>query len=401
MAYLRTDAVNRVNLHSGIQALAQGAGGIFFLVFLLRAGVPVPAALAAQAAIVAGRFVLRPALLPLAVRWGIKPLLIAGTLGLAVHYPLLAEVDGVGTALLAVCIAASLGEVFYWVSYNAYFAAIGDAEHRGHQIGAREALIAIVGIVAPLLGAWALITAGPRWTFAVVGLIQASAAIPLIGAPNVAVKRSAPGAFKAARIGAALLAIDGWFDSFYIFVWQIALFTSLSGSIPAFGGAMALAGLAGAACGLLLGRNVDRGHGRRVVAIAYAAAAGVMLLRAASLDLPWLAVSANALGALLMPLLIPALATATYNMAKGSPCPFRFQMATEGGWDAGCFAACLTAAALSAFHVPLSLVLLLALPAAGVGALILWRYYGQNAGMAGGGMFPEAAPNASAPNPGG
>ena len=64
--------------------------------------------------------------------------------------------------------------------------------------------------------------------------------------------------------------------------------------------------------------------------------------------------SANALGALLLPLLIPALGTAVYNLAKASPCPFRFHMATEGGWDVGCFAACLLAAALLAAGAPLS-----------------------------------------------
>ena len=100
MAFLRNDAVNRVNLHSGIQALAHGAGAIFLLVFLLRAGISVPAALVAQAAILAGRFLLRPAILPLAKRWGLKPLLIFGTVAIAVQYPLLAEVDGVGGALL-------------------------------------------------------------------------------------------------------------------------------------------------------------------------------------------------------------------------------------------------------------------------------------------------------------
>jgi hypothetical protein len=68
MAFLRNDAINRVNLHYGIQVLAQSAGGIFFLVFLLRAGVSIPVALIAQAAILAGRFFLRPAILPLAKR---------------------------------------------------------------------------------------------------------------------------------------------------------------------------------------------------------------------------------------------------------------------------------------------------------------------------------------------
>ncbi|SDB56026.1 hypothetical protein [Bauldia litoralis] len=170
MAFLRNDAINRVNLHSGIQALAQGAGAIFFLVFLLRAGVSVPVALLAQAAIVTGRFLLRPAMLPIARRWGLKPMLIVGTLGIALQYPLLARVDGIGIALVVLVVVASVGEVFYFLAYNAYFAVLGDVEHRGHQIGAREALVSVVGIVAPLAGGWALATVGPGWTFAAVGL---------------------------------------------------------------------------------------------------------------------------------------------------------------------------------------------------------------------------------------
>ena len=140
-----------------------------------------------------------------------------------------------------------------------------------------------------------------------------------------------------------LIAADGWFDACFILVWQIALFVSLGESIAAYGGAMALAGLAGAVAGLLLGRRIDAGHGRQAVAIAYGVAAVIVLLRAASLGSPWLAVGANALGGFFWPLLGPALGAAVYNLAKASPCPFRFHMATEGGWDIGCFAACLLA----------------------------------------------------------
>jgi hypothetical protein len=105
----------------------------------------------------------------------------------------------VGGWLLLVCVVSAIGEVFYWPSYHAYFAAIGDVEHRGQQIGAREAVGSLVSIIAPLLGAWALVTLGPRTMFAAVGLVQAMAAIPLIGAPNVPVKARASGAFRAAR----------------------------------------------------------------------------------------------------------------------------------------------------------------------------------------------------------
>jgi len=375
MAFLRNDAVNRVNLHSAIQALAQGAGGIFILVFLLRAGVSVPAALMAQVAILAGRFLLRPAILPLAKRWGLKPLLVFGTVATAAQYPLLAEVDGVGAALLVLCIVSSVGEVSYWLSYNAYFAAVGDAEHRGRQLGIREAAVAVAGIIAPLLGAWALLTAGPRWMFAAVGLIQVIAAVPLLGAPNVTVKQEAPGALRAARQGVILIVVDGWIDSSYFFVWPIALFVSLHESIPAYGGAMALAGLVGAACGMLLGRHIDTGLGRRVAVIAYTVATLVVLLRAASVGSPWLAVSANALSALVMPLLLPALGTATYNLAKASPCPLRFHVATEGGWDVGCCAGCLVAAAIAAWGASLSLAILLALPGIAAATALLWHYY--------------------------
>lgn len=384
MAFFGNGAINRVNLHSGIQAMAQAGGGVFFFVFLLRAGVPVPAALLAQAAIQAGRFALRPAILPLARRTGLKPLVIAGTLIVALQYPLLAEVDGIGGWLLMLVIVTAVGEVIYWPSYNAYFSALGDAEHRGHQVSAREALVAVAGIAAPLLGAWALITLGPRPMFAAVGLVQALAALPLLGAPNVAVKPFAPGGFRAARLGALIAATDGWFDTWYILVWQIALFVALGESVSAYGGAMALAALVGAVCGLYLGRHIDAGGGRRAVAIAFSVTALAVLFRAASLDVPWVAVVANALGALIWPLLIPALVTPVYNLAKASPCPLRFLIVTEAAWDIGCFSACLLGAALVAAGVPLSFAVLLALPALTVTARVLRRYFAE--------AVPAAAP---------
>ncbi|HEY3888882.1 MAG TPA: MFS transporter [Caulobacteraceae bacterium] len=374
MSFLRNDAINRVNLHSAVQALAQASGGVFFLVFLLRAGVSVPIVLTAQAAIQAVRFVVRPAILPLAKRWGLKPLLLLGAIGLALQYPLLAEVHGVGGGLALLCAVTALGEVFYWPTYNAYFAALGDAEHRGQQIGAREALTAVAGIIAPLLGAGMLVTLGPRPMFAAVGLVQVLSVLPLIGAPNVAVRRVAPGALLAARLGAMLFAIDGWFDASFLFVWQIALFVSLGESFSAYGGAMALAGLAAAGFGLFLGRHVDAGHGARAVVIAYGVTAVVVLLRAASLGSPWLAVAANALGALLGSLMLPA-GSAISNLAKASPCPMRFYIASEGAWDVGGVFGCLVAAALAAFGVSLSVCILLALPALAVAARLLGGYY--------------------------
>jgi hypothetical protein len=376
MAFFSNDAINRVILHSGVKALAESAGGVFFFVYLLKVGLSIEGTLLAQVGIFTLRFALRPAVLPLAVRFGVKPLVVAGTFLLALQYPLLALVRGVGPALVAACAMGGLGGLVYYLAGNTYWAVVGDAEHRGQQTAARESLMAVIGIVAPLAGAAALVRFGPGPMFAATGLVLSLAALPLIGLPNAAVAAKAPGAFRAARSGFYLIATDGWFDACYVYVWQIALFLSLAQSFTSYGGAMALAGLAAAAAGLLVGRHIDAGGGRRAVALTYSLAAAAAVLRAASLGSPWLAIAANALGAMLWPLLGPTIGAATANLAKASPCAFRFHMGTEGGWDVGGVAALLTAAALVHVGAPLSAPLLMALVGVAGSALLLWRYYG-------------------------
>jgi hypothetical protein len=93
---------------------------------------------------------------------------------------LLAAVHGVGVGLFALCVVTSLGDTFYWSSYHAYFAALGSHEHRGSEVGAREAIAALVGIVSPLVTGWALFTLGPAVAFGATALILLSAALPLL-----------------------------------------------------------------------------------------------------------------------------------------------------------------------------------------------------------------------------
>jgi hypothetical protein len=302
-------------------------------------------------------------------------LLVAGTLGLAVQYPVLAEVNGLGTALWLLLAIVAISEVLYFPSYHTYFATVGDSDARGRQIAVREALNALANVVAPILGTWALVAAGPRWAFFVVGIIQAAAVLPLIGIGNVRVKAEAPGAVRAARLGGALFALDGWFGAHNIILWQAALFVVLGRDFAAYGGTMALAGLVGAAWGLFLGRSIDAGHGRRAVAIAFTIAAALVLFRVVALPVPWLAVLATAAGSIVWPVYLPVLATATYNLAKAAPCPLRFNMALEAAWDVGCAAGCILAAGLIVLGTPLALTLLPSLPAVALTAALLRRYY--------------------------
>jgi MFS family permease len=258
MAYFRNSTVNLLNLHYGLHSFALSGSSAFFGVFLLKSGVPAPMVLLSIAAILLGRLLIRPSVLIFAKRFGVKPLLIAGTVATSLQYPLLAEVDGIGVSLFVLCAISSIGDTLYWTNYHAYFAALGDAEHRGHQVGAREAAAAVAGVIGPLATGWALTTLGPRVAFGSAAAVMLLAALPIVWTPNIAVPQETSGTLKAAMPGMLLFASDAFFAGGYVFVWQIALFLSLGESFSAFGGAMALAAFAGAVGGLLLGRLIAR-----------------------------------------------------------------------------------------------------------------------------------------------
>ena len=375
MAYLRNRAVNLLNVHYGLHALAMYGAGVFFAVFLLKEGISAPVVFAAIALILAGRFVVRPLVLVLAPRVGVRALVAFGTVFLGVTYPILAEVKGVDWWLLAFCVTGAIGDAFYWTSYHAYFATVGDSEHRGHQIGAREALASVVGVVAPLIGGWTLTVFGPRAAFGAAAFVHVLAALPFFGTPDVRVAPHVKDSFRTALPSVLLFAADGWIAAGYLFVWQIALFITLKESYSVFGGVVALAALAGAIGGLLLGKHIDAGHGRRAVWLGVGSIALVTILRAFSTDIPAMAVIANALGGFVGDLYIPTLMTAVYNQAKESPCTLRFHFATEGGWDTGGALGCLTAALLSWVGAPFAAGILMSLFGAALSAVLLWRYY--------------------------
>lgn len=376
MAFFRNNTVNLLNLHYGVHALALSGGGAFFAAFLLKAGVPAHAVLTAMAAILIGRFLVRPAILPLGRRFGLRPLVIAGTIITALQYPLLAEVQGVGWPLVLLCAFASLGDTFYWTAYHAYFASLGDAEHRGHQISAREAASAMVGIAAPLLTGWALVTLGPQFAFGATCVVLMLSAVPLFWTPNVEIADQAPGAIRAAWTGVLLFAADGWTAMGYAFVWQIALFISLKQDFAAFGGAMALAATVGAIAGLFLGKFIDAGHGRRAVWISCGVMALTILARTLAYQHPATAILAHAAGAIVVALYTPTMMTAVYNLSKGSPCVLRFHIAAEGGWDAGGATGCLVAAALIWAGAPLSIAIAAALIGTAAAFALLRKVYG-------------------------
>lgn len=375
MQFPKNDAVARVNLHSAILALAHSAGGIFVLVYLLRAGVSAPLTLCVMAAMTLGRLVLRPAVLPLARRTGLRNTLVLGTIGEAGIFLILPHVQGPGPMLLAVIVVGACSSVLYWTSYHAFFASVGDAGERGSQIGAREAMVALVNIVAPAIGGWAMATLGPLVAFGAVAAVQLLAAGPLLGAPNPPVVEEANGVAQSARLGIALFACDGWHQAGYTHLWQIALFLALGERFAAYGAAMAIMGVVSAFASFTMGRFIDLGHARTSAATAYTVVGVVVVLQAVGYANPVTATLATACGGLATSLQSTAMMTRVYNLAKDSPCPLRFHMATEAGWDIGCAAGCFCAALLLWSGASFGAPLLMSLLGAGTAGVLLVRSY--------------------------
>jgi hypothetical protein len=236
-------------------------------------------------------------------------------------------------------------------------------------------MVAVASIVGPLAGGFGLAHLGPRLVFGSVAVVQLVSALPLLEAPNVAVQAGLTGNYRAAWRGVLLFACDGWISAAHFFVWPLALFMSLRQDFSIFGWALALASLAGAISGLVLGRRIDAGHGGRAAWLVCGGQILITLFCAASTGHPEGAVLANAARAMVAVVYVLTLMTSVYNQAKQAPCPLRFHIATEGGWDAGCGLGCLFAAALTYAGVGLSYTVLIALPGIAAALVLLRRYY--------------------------
>jgi DHA1 family inner membrane transport protein len=376
MPYLSNAAVNRLNIHSGLHMLAWSVAGNFFFVFLLRHGFSPAEALVCLASILTLRFALRPIILFVGPRFGLRYTLCAGCVLTGAQYLVLAHVQGTNGAFFAFCFVYALADIFYWTSYHAMYAATGDVLHRGKQISVRETLATAAAIVGPLIGGWTLDHAGPNTAFALGALIEFLAILPVLQLPDFPVARQCPAqAFRAARTGVVLFATDGWIQSGFMYAWSIMLFGAAGKSFTAFGGALALAGLVSVLGGLLLGRLIDDGHGHRAVILNGILLVLAIVLRASAHQDIGAAYAVTAASALVGACYMPTLMTAFYNLAARAPCPMRFMFVTEGAWDVGCASGALLGAGLLACGVAPGWTVALAVCGAAVQTAVLRRFY--------------------------
>jgi MFS family permease len=367
--------LRRLYLHSGLQSFVEAGGGIFVAGFLVSQGFSFPAALASFALIVLSRLALRGLVLPLALRTGVRNVLLIGIVIRAGSFALLPFVHEVGPLLALFLAVSGLGSVLYWTAWHAFLPALTETARGGQQVSVQQATSALVGIAAPAVGGLLLAHGGPGLAFAMITVLQLASALPLLGAPNPAIDPAATLEPGVARYARRLYLGEGFHSGCAVVIWNLALFALLGEHFDQFGAAMAAAGLAAAAGSLLVGRLIDGGRPRHSLVIAYGAAALALAAKGTALGHPLLAVAATALGALVVPMTSTAMLAPLYAMARQGPCLLRFSMASEGGWDLGCASASLIAAALLAIGAGFQLPILLGLAAIAAMAWMLDRWY--------------------------
>ncbi len=346
MRFFDNNSINRLYLHSGLQSFAFNGGAVFSYVYLLKAGIAAHLVFLTIAVVILLRLVLRLALLPIVHRIGLRNGLILGTLIDASSFLLLGQVHGPDAWLITYMLLSSCGTAFYWTCYHASVTRLGDAEHRGAQVSAREAIFAITGIVAPLFGGFMLTVFGPVHAFASTAIIYALAAVPMLGAPRMEIAPEAKLAPEARNFAWSLAFSDGLVAASVNFSWRIVLFQTLGESFKDYGSALAVAGLAGAVVGLIGGRLIDIGHHKRSVQIGLTIMVCTILAETFGYATPWSAVAANMLGAVAGPIYMAAIMAPLYNVGQSSACAFRFNVVAENGFDCGAGFGALAAAVL-------------------------------------------------------
>ena len=354
--------INRLTAHSTLHRLAWGGSGVFFGIFLYGEGLSPTMVFLAFAAIFALRFAFRPLVVLLVPKIGLRWGLILGTVLQAVQYLTLAFVHGSGLMLVVFCVVSAFSAALYFTCYHAFFAAAGDVDLRGAQVGVRQVLSGAAAVLGPALGGIMLAAFGPWVAFGTAAAIEVMAVVPIVSIPQPALAPSPPASLAAARTGILLFFADGWISSGPMLAWHLIMFQALGTRFDTFGQVLAAAAFAGALGGLVLGRAIDRGHSRRATWIAAATLAACLLAKALCGVDPGVVIAVAIVTTLFGGLYVPSFMTAFYNEAKMAPCPLRFQAAAEGGWDLGSMLVNLVAAAFLASGGTLQAAILVAVP---------------------------------------
>lgn len=368
--------IYRLQAHSALNQLAINMSAVFSAAYLLKLGLNPSQVFLTYAGVFFLRALVRPAIMPFLPNLGMRIMLIAGTVVIAAQYGAIASVRGYDWTLAVYIVFTAFSNMLYWTVYHPVFAAAGDSRDRGVQLGARQAITALAGIVGPIVSGFLLNSAGPWMAFGMATLVAALSIWPLIGIRDYPVALKAPaGAWRSSLTCSWLFLSDGFLWLGAGMAWSMLLFERIGARFDAYGLVLALAAVAGAVASFTVGRRIDLGHGRAAVLVAAVLGAIVYAMRALVGENVIALLTVVAASTVLIHFYTPTFMAAYYNEAKKAPCPFRLQCVAETGWDMGAVLGCLAGAAVLGAGLSLQSVIWLAMIPVFSEAALLYGLY--------------------------
>ena len=207
---VRTD-MSFLQVHSALNQLAINMSAVFSAAFLLKQGLAPAVIFMSYAAVFALRMLMRPLFRPLLPVLGMRRMLLAGTVLIAAQYGVLAFVTGNIGTLIAYIVFTAFSNMLYWTIYHPVFASAGELHDRGKQLGARQSLSALSGILGPAISGFLLNYAGAWTAFGAATLIALAAIWPLLSIGDYPVAKEPPtSSWRASIMCSALFLSDGF-----------------------------------------------------------------------------------------------------------------------------------------------------------------------------------------------
>ena len=119
-----------INLHAALRVAGSTLVDIFGMVYLYGLHISLSRIFLIYAGIQLLRLVVRPFIVGLAARSGLKKSLVIGTLLYAGSYIILSQVQGISWWLILFIFWAAVSDAVYWTSYHAYFATLSTKASR-------------------------------------------------------------------------------------------------------------------------------------------------------------------------------------------------------------------------------------------------------------------------------
>jgi MFS transporter, DHA1 family, inner membrane transport protein len=325
-----------INIHFALIAAGSTLADVFGIVYLYELNISFSSIFLVYGGIQLLRLLIRPLIVKWAARLGLKKSLIIGTLLSAGTYLILSQVHGISTWLGVFIVWSAISEAMYWTSYHVYFATLSTENKRGENIGTKEALVTVVKAFAPAASGLAIIHFGFSMSFALASVFVILAAIPLLFLP--AIDTIQPPSFKEAWGSSdkrGFLAHFG--NGLYgagLATWSLIVFLLVTDYAIA-GGLASLVIVFQVIAFLLIGRFIDRGHGRLIAHTALGLLAIVILGRIGlARDIP-IIILFDIIYAVANCFYGPILDTILYNSTATAKSAWGFQLVSEASVDVG------------------------------------------------------------------